>query len=150
MSAPHDATKMNCLCDQCAALCCRYVALPIDNPDTAKDFDNVRWYLMHENVHVFVDDDQWYVGFATRCKHLQADNRCGVYETRPRICRGYTTDNCDYHGGDYQYQHLFTSAEQLRRHAEKELGKSLIVKEKPKKPRKKKVNGRTKLELPVA
>ena len=150
MATPHEPESMNCLCDRCAALCCRYVALPIDNPDTAKDFDNVRWYLMHENVHVFVDDDQWYVGFATRCKHLQPDNRCGVYETRPRICRGYTTDNCDYHGGDYQYQHLFTSAEQLRRHAEKELGKSLIVKEKPKKPRKKKVNGRTKLELPVA
>src|SRR4051794_4770830 len=43
------------LCDKCAALCCRYFALPIDNPKSAHDYDNVRWYLMHENVVVFVE-----------------------------------------------------------------------------------------------
>jgi uncharacterized protein len=103
-----------CLCDKCSALCCRYFALPIDNPDCRKDFDNIRWYLVHENVVVFVEKKQWYIGILNRCKHLQADNRCGIYETRPQLCRSYSTDNCDYHGGDYNYEHLFTSAEQLR------------------------------------
>ena len=121
------------LCAQCAAMCCRYIALPIDNPETAAEFDNVRWYLMHENIHVFVEEDQWYIGIATRCKHLGADNLCGIYETRPRICRKYTTDNCEWHGGEYEYDHLFTSAEQLRKFADRTLGKSMLYKPRPRK-----------------
>jgi Fe-S-cluster containining protein len=102
-------------------LCCRYFALPIDNPDTAKDFDDIRWYLCHENVVVFVEKRQWYVGILNRCKHLLDDNRCGIYENRPDICRGYSTKDCDYHGGDYGFSKLFTSAEQLREYAIKRL-----------------------------
>ena len=102
-----------CLCDRCAALCCRYFALPLDNPDCRKDFDNIRWYLVHENVVVFVEKKQWYIGIMNRCKHLQPDNRCGIYETRPQLCRSYSSDHCDYHGGDYNYEQLFTSAEDL-------------------------------------
>ena len=116
------------LCEKCVALCCRYFALPLDNPTDAEDFDNIRWYLMHENVVVFVEKEQWFIGVLNRCKHLGADNRCGVYETRPRICRKYTTDNCEYHGAEYDYEHLFTSADQLRDYAEATLGKSLIAK----------------------
>jgi len=114
---------MACLCDECAALCCRYVALPIDNPETRKDYDDIRWYLVHENIVAFVEKRQWYLGILNRCKHLQPDNRCGIYETRPRVCRKYSTDNCEYHGGDYDYQHLFTSADQLMEHAEVVLAK---------------------------
>lgn len=149
------------LCEQCAALCCRYFALPLDNPTSVRDYDNIRWYLMHENVVVFIEKKQWYIGFMSRCKHLQPDNRCGIYETRPRVCREYTTDGCDYHGGEYDFEKLFTSAEQLREYAEAKLnarrkrrGKppiSLI----PKPPRpmlKRRVNGNGHLEgvsLPV-
>ncbi len=100
-----------CLCDQCAALCCRYFALPIDNPTDKRDYDNIRWYLLHQNVVIFVESKQWYIGILNRCKQLRTDNRCGIYETRPAICRSYTTDNCDYHAGDYGYDQLFTSAE---------------------------------------
>ncbi|MEM1012702.1 MAG: YkgJ family cysteine cluster protein [Planctomycetota bacterium] len=130
MSKPKEMTP---LCESCSALCCRQIALPIDNPESAEDYDNVRWYLMHEGVHVFVEDDQWYLAFASRCKHLLPDNRCGIYEERPRICRKYTTDGCEWHGSEYDYDHLFTSAEQLRRHADKVLGKPL-VKKKPAAP----------------
>ncbi len=80
----------DCLCDRCAGLCCRYFALPIDNPETRRDYDNIRWYLLHEKVVVFVEDGQWFIGILNKCKALQPDNRCGVYETRPKICRGYT------------------------------------------------------------
>jgi len=114
----------SCLCDQCAALCCRYFALPIDNPQTRREYDDIRWYLCHENVVVFIEKKQWYVGFMSRCKHLQADNRCGIYETRPRICRDYSTDNCDYHGGEYDFEQLFTSAEQLWTYALGELARN--------------------------
>ncbi len=139
------------LCDKCAALCCRYIALPIDNPKNVKDYDHIRWYLMHENIVVFIEKKQWYIGIFARCKHLQPDNRCGVYLTRPRICRGYNTDNCDYHGGDYDYEQLFTSAEQLREYAEEKLGRPLVLQVRKKgRFEKKTKNGRLKLSLPVA
>lgn len=121
---------MSCLCDQCAALCCRYFALPIDTPETRKDYDDIRWYLCHENVAVFIEEKTWYVAVMNKCKHLQKDNRCGIYETRPKICRGYSTDNCDYHGGDYGFEKLFTSAEQLWAYAHEQL-KAKRQKKKP-------------------
>jgi len=138
------------LCDKCAALCCRYFALQIDNPKTAEDYDNIRWYLVHENVVAFIEDNNWFVGMMSRCKHLQADNRCGIYETRPRICRKYSTDNCDYHGGEYQFARLFTSADDLMTYAEKKLGRSLLPRtKKPKPARLKGKLGRRSLALPV-
>lgn len=137
------------LCEKCAALCCRYIALPIDNPTDVRDYDNIRWYLMHENIVVFIEAAQWYIGIFARCKNLQADNRCGVYLTRPRICRTYTTANCDYHGGEYGYEELFTSAEQLRVYAEKELGRPLPLKVRATGVKRKKIKGKTHVLLPV-
>ena len=109
------------LCERCSALCCRYFALPLDNPTTVRDYDNIRWYLLHENVVVFIEKRQWYIGFMSKCKHLQPDNRCGIYHQRPRVCREYSTDTCDYHGGEYEFEKLFTSAEQLREYADSKL-----------------------------
>jgi Fe-S-cluster containining protein len=125
-----DSAVSPCLCSQCSGLCCRYFALPIDNPTCARDYDNIRWYLVHENVTVFVEKRQWYIGVANRCKHLQPDNRCGIYETRPKICREYSADNCDYHGGEYDFEMLFTSGEQLERYARDALAKQRAKKRK--------------------
>jgi Fe-S-cluster containining protein len=101
------------LCEHCTAACCRYIALPIDTPETRAEFEDVRWYLLHENISVFVEDGEWYINMATPCRHLQPDQRCGIYATRPRICRKYTTENCDYHSGDYGWEHHFTCPEHL-------------------------------------
>jgi len=111
----------SCLCDQCSALCCRYFVLEIDAPQTRQQYDDIRWYLVHQNVFVFIEKKKWYLGIYSRCKHLQEDNRCGIYETRPRICRQYSTENCDYHGGEYDWEVLFSSAEQLWEYAEEQL-----------------------------
>ncbi len=101
------------LCEHCTAACCHYVALPIDEPTTRSDFEDIRWYLIHNNITVFVEDGEWFISFHTVCRHLQDDYRCGIYETRPKICRAYTTDNCDYHSGDYGWEHHFTCPEHL-------------------------------------
>jgi Fe-S-cluster containining protein len=101
------------LCEHCTATCCNYVALPIETPETKAEFDDVRWYLIHAHVSVFVEDGDWYICFHTPCRHLQPDHRCGIYATRPQICRKYTTDNCDYHSGDYGWEQHFTAAEHL-------------------------------------
>ena len=101
------------VCEKCAGLCCRYLALPIEKPTSKADYDDVRWYLAHEGISVFVEDGDWYINIANRCKFLNADNRCDIYEHRPRICRGYQEENCDFHGGDYGYDLYFTSIEEL-------------------------------------
>lgn len=112
-----------CLCEHCTAACCRYIALPVDKPESAEDFDNIRWYLAHENVSIFVDKGQWYISFATPCRYLQADFRCGTYETRPKICRSYRTDACDYHGGEYRYELFFSEPGQVEQYAAKVLAR---------------------------
>ena len=111
------------LCSKCTGLCCRYVALPIETPKTRGDFDDVRWYLAHEGFSVFVDEGDWYVNIAARCRYLTVDNLCGTYENRPRICRGYKDGNCDYHGGDYGYDLYFSSTEDLAEYVDKKFRK---------------------------
>ncbi len=101
------------LCEHCTGACCRYIALPIDTPTSDAEFEDVRWYLLHEGVSVFIEDGDWYINVVTNCRHLQPDYRCGIYETRPKICRTYTTDNCDYHSGDYGWNEHFTCADHL-------------------------------------
>ena len=100
------------LCDFCTAKCCKYFALPIDTPKTYEDFQYIRWYLLHDAASVFVDDGIWYLLVQTQCKHLQSDNRCGIYETRPTICSEYSTDKCEY-DDSWTYERYFETAEQV-------------------------------------
>jgi len=105
------------LCEYCTAKCCRYYAFPIDEPRTWKDFDYIRWYLLHGTASIFVDEGTWFIMVQADCKHLLPDNRCGTYETRPQICREYTTDDCEY-DFDSAYDQLFESPEQVQEYAE--------------------------------
>lgn len=109
-------TNGGSLCNQCVALCCRYYAFQIDKPETKRDFEDMRWYLLHEDTSIFVEDGEWYIQVNRKCKELLPDNRCGIYEKRPTICREYTTDGCDWHSDVYDYELLFTEAEQLERY----------------------------------
>lgn len=105
------------LCEHCTAKCCRYFALPLETPKTQHDFDFIRWYLLHERASVFTEDETWYLLVHTVCKHLQPDQRCGIYETRPQICREYTTDDCEY-DDDWVYDRYFETPEQVEEYAE--------------------------------
>ena len=112
---------MKSLCEKCSSMCCRYIALPCDAPKDCESFDEIRWFLMHDGVSVFVTDGQWYVSVATRCKHLTDEGMCSTYQTRPQICRQYSDDNCDYHGGEYEYELFFTHPEQVEEYAKDHL-----------------------------
>ncbi|MBT3889862.1 MAG: YkgJ family cysteine cluster protein [Planctomycetaceae bacterium] len=105
------------LCDHCTAKCCKYFALPIETPVDLEDYEFIRWYLVHDRATVFTDDDQWYIMIHTTCRHLQTDNRCGIYDTRPQICRDYTTDNCEYED-HWTYDLYFENPEQIRQYTE--------------------------------
>ncbi|MEL7497503.1 MAG: YkgJ family cysteine cluster protein [Planctomycetota bacterium] len=104
------------LCNYCTAKCCRYFSLSIDRPKTAKDFDYLRWYLLHEHATIFTEDDDWYLLVHTTCKHLQDDHRCGIYDTRPQICRDYTTKQCEYEDS-YTFDRYFETPEQIEEYA---------------------------------
>lgn len=104
------------LCDYCTAKCCRYFALSIDTPRTAADFDYLRWYLLHDRASLFVEGETWYLLVHTVCKHLQKDNRCGIYDTRPSICRGYSTKECEF-DDSYTYDQYFETPEQVEEYA---------------------------------
>lgn len=106
-------TKKN-QCDKCSGLCCRYFAMPIDTPEDKNDYDDIRWYLCHKNVSVFVEDGDWYLNLKNVCRHLSpGDNRCKIYEKRPKICRGYKVTDCDFTEGYYDYELHFTDDKQM-------------------------------------
>ncbi len=103
------------LCDNCGGRCCRYIAFPIDNPETRKDYDDIRWYLCHKGITVFVEDKQWYVSISSDCRHLCSDtNKCEIYEKRPQICREFDPTGCEYRSDEYGYDLHFTDDEQMQ------------------------------------
>ena len=109
------------LCEFCDAKCCRYFALPIDKPSTFEEFDYVRWYLLHERASVFVEDGDWFLLVHTPCKELGPDNRCRIYETRPQICREYSTTRCEY-DDLFVFEQYFETPEQVEEYAVATLG----------------------------
>ena len=105
------------LCKYCTAMCCRYFSLPIDTPKTWADFDNIRWYLAHGRISIFVDEGTWYLVVQGDCQYLTHDNMCGIYENRPAICADYTTEGCEY-DNDFVFDKFFDTPEQIEEYAE--------------------------------
>lgn len=120
---PHreDLKPGEILCTYCPAKCCRYFALTIDTPKSWNDFEYVRWYLLHEGATVFTEDDSWYLLVHNRCKNLRDDNLCAAYETRPQVCRDYSTKDCEYED-EWVYEHYWETPEQIEEYAEAVLG----------------------------
>ncbi len=101
------------LCDKCTGLCCRYFALPIETPEDEQDYEDIKWYLCHEGITVFVEDGDWYISIKSKCKYLTDDSRCAIYDKRPKICRTYTTKVCDFIEGEYDYELYFKDDKQI-------------------------------------
>jgi Fe-S-cluster containining protein len=100
------------LCDHCTAKCCRYYALQIDTPDCRENMDYLKWYMIHGETSIFTEDGDWYLLVHATCRHLLADHRCGIYETRPQICREYSTEDCEF-DDHYVYDQYFETPEQI-------------------------------------
>jgi uncharacterized protein len=49
-------------------------------------------------TQAYKDEDGWFLLVNNRCLHLEADGRCGIYETRPQICREHSNDGCEFDG----------------------------------------------------
>ena len=118
-------------CHRCTARCCKYFALEIDTPQTRKQHDYIRWYLLHQHVAVWRQSGDWYLEVRTPCRHLKDDNSCGIYHTRPEICREYGwpdkdapgEDPCEYFSVEGGYELFFDSAESFDAWSRPELEK---------------------------
>jgi Fe-S-cluster containining protein len=131
--------KMTAGCEKCNGKCCRYFAQPIETPEDWDDFDDIRWYLCHENVSVFVEDGDWYLNVENKCRYLsEEDSRCQNYELRPHICRKYDTDGCDLTGDDYGYELHFLDDKQMEEYMKIKFGAKVLEKLEPKKKKSKK------------
>jgi uncharacterized protein len=117
----HDIGTDAVLCEYCGAKCCRYFALPIDEPTEWTDFDYIRWYLLHERAAVFIEEGSWYLLVKNRCRHVNAEGMCMIYDSRPQICRDYSIADCEYED-DWIYEHYWETAEQVEEYAEAVLG----------------------------
>lgn len=106
--------KIN-LCLQCPALCCHYITIEIDKPVTRRDYDDIRWQILHKDVSLLIEEDRWLLQCQTVCEYLLVNNSCGIYERRPLTCRKYSTKNCDYHttfeGWETEYLEIKTLEE---------------------------------------
>jgi Fe-S-cluster containining protein len=102
-------------CGTCVALCCRYIAVEVDGPDVPRDFETLRWFLLHERTQLFVEGRKWFLMVFLRCRELAADNTCAIHPDRPSICREYTPDWCDRDEAEARRRvtHLFRTPEEL-------------------------------------
>ncbi|NQT50487.1 YkgJ family cysteine cluster protein [bacterium] len=126
------------ICGTCDGKCCRYFALEIDKPTSKRDFEDIRWYLAHENTRVFVEDGEWHLEVQNVCRHLDGDSRCRIYDDRPAICRDHKMSDCE---GDpeleFDREHEFNSDDELAQFAKKFLAKKKMKKKKGKGKKKK-------------
>lgn len=121
-----DQSTTGSLCDRCTGKCCRYLALPIETPVTWKDFDDIRWFLAHKDISVFVEEGDWYIMIFRDCRHLEPDYRCGIYPDRMQICREHSTDDCEF-DEDATYDKLFENDLQIWEYAEALLGAAQVT-----------------------
>jgi hypothetical protein len=102
----------------CGARCCRYVTVAIATPLGEADWDEVRWWLAHENVRVGKDDEGWGLEFMTRCRNLAPTGACGIYESRMDLCAQHDAEDCEF-VDDPEYEVLLESEEDLADYLER-------------------------------
>jgi hypothetical protein len=47
-----------------------YLSVEIDEPEDAKDYDDLLWLIAHRDVEIYMDDDRWYVMVQNPCLHF--------------------------------------------------------------------------------
>lgn len=105
-------------CSTCKGNCCRYVITSLDKPKKIKDFDEFRWFVAHKNINIFVDGkNDWNLEFLTPCEFLNEENRCEIYDKRPKICRNFSVEDCPHHN-EYSEKYTFTSLSELEDYIE--------------------------------
>ena len=96
MDAKIEITPEN-KCSFCTgSICCTYVTQHIDTPRSKADFQHLLWQVSHDHVKAYKDEDGWTLLIEAKCQHLQIDGACGIYATRPQICRDHSNEYCEF------------------------------------------------------
>lgn len=84
-------------CSDCSGDCCKYITIQIDAPKEDIDFEELKWFLCHENVMVYIDHDrQWCVEVKTPCRFQDKEtNLCTIYDSRPEVCSEHDPGECE-------------------------------------------------------
>lgn len=109
-------------CSFCrGSTCCTYFTQRIDAPRSIDAFDELLWQISHFNTQVYKDSDGWFLLVNNRCRHLHPDGRCGIYATRPQVCRDHSNDDCEFDGpaGPKDFELFFPDYESLLRYCRK-------------------------------
>lgn len=78
------------------------------------DFDHLLWQLAHKDMQVYKDEDGWFLLANNPCRFLLPKGGCGIYETRPQVCRDYSNDFCEYdEPPEDNFEHYFRDYEAL-------------------------------------
>ncbi|HCN20292.1 MAG TPA: hypothetical protein DIS73_08480 [Planctomycetia bacterium] len=108
--------RNNSLCRDCDA-CCKYVSVEIDKPATKAEIEDIKFYLYHEDVSVYIDhDNDWYILFKSRCNKLDSNGLCTIYEDRPPICKNFERDSCHEEDWNTSHKVLFRDVNDLMRY----------------------------------
>lgn len=84
-------------CSRCiGSTCCTYATEALATPRSKADFDHLLWQVSHAGVEIYKDHDGWYLLIRGSCEHLQPGGGCGIYATRPQVCRDYSDDWCEF------------------------------------------------------
>lgn len=119
--------KKDLTCEGCNGKCCKSVAIEIDTPQSIEEFEDIKWYVVHKNVNVYVNEDyEWYVEFLTPCEFLDDGGKCIIYNKRPQICRNYSQEECLHHNS-YDEKYTFKKLEDIEKYLEEVFNKGKHV-----------------------
>ena len=108
-------------CGLCTrSICCNYTTQEIDTPRSRDDFDHLLWQLAHQDMQAYKDEDGWYLLINNRCRFLLEGGGCGIYNSRPQVCRDYSNDYCEYdEPAESGFELFFDSYETLLKYCRK-------------------------------
>lgn len=92
---PGPAADPSVVCPPCAR-CCKHVAVGVDAPTTVTRVSTLLWFVYHDGVSLYQSQEgDWFLNVPASCENLRPDGLCGVYESRPLLCREYDVAGCE-------------------------------------------------------
>ena len=110
-------------CKDCGGKCCKYFALQIDTPRGKRDFENLRWYLAHKDVCIYVEKRKWFLEIKNPCRYLTEDHKCSIYSDRPLICREHSAYDCEKEFNDFSFDLVFHDIKELDKYLQERFRK---------------------------
>ncbi len=101
-------------CTTCTAKCCGYFVIEIDTPRSKREFENLKWILAHKDVEIYVEKKIWHMEVKNKCKYIDKDHKCGIYEERPLVCREHDVSDCEHiHNDIFKHDLVFTDIKDM-------------------------------------